>query len=130
MGSLRPELLAEEDPLMVGRVVEPGELAIAELRVELGPLERKSVDPGGMTSEQESPPLGVRHQAAADAAAPQFGRDPQIFDEQPASIDMADQPGPDFGGRAADKQTEIGVARVAQKRRIELAQRVAEEVVV
>src|SRR5207248_1358679 len=127
MASLRVELFSEEDPLMLRRVVQPGKLGIAELRVELGRLEREGVEPGGMAAERERMPFGIRDQAAADPAPAQIRMHPKQVHEQPAGVAIADQAGPDRCCAVADENAEIRVARVAQKRRVVAAKRVVDE---
>ena len=48
-----------------------------------------------MTAERRAAPLRFGQQSAPDPAAPQIAVHPEQIDKQPASIDMADHPGPD-----------------------------------
>src|ERR1051325_4539013 len=123
--------LSEEDALMVRRIVEPGEFLVTEFRIEIRPLKRKRVEKGGVTAKFEAVPLGFRQQPLADAAAPQILVHPQQIDEQPAGIAIPDDPGPDRcregGTVVAQKDPEIGPARVAQKRCVVQTERFVDE---
>src|SRR5438034_132653 len=60
---------------------------------------------------------------------------PKIFDEQPAGIDVADHTGADRAvvwsrGLVAHENPEIGIGRVAQKRRVVFAQPFTEHVLI
>src|SRR5207302_8589880 len=55
---------------------------------------------------------------------------PQQVDEQPAGIDMADQPGANRAGIVAHKDAEIGEGRVAEKRLIVFAETVIDDLTV
>src|SRR5947207_8298007 len=119
--------LAEEDPLMVRWIVEPREFLVAELRIKIRALKRERVEKGGVTTEFASVPLGLLKQPLADAAAAQILMHPQQVDEQPAGIAMGDEPGADrpreYGTVLAQEGHEIGLTRVAQKRRVIDAER-------
>src|SRR5436305_13790650 len=82
--------LAEEDPLMVRRIVEPREFLVAELRIKIRALKRERVEKGGVTTEFASVPLGLLKQPLADAAAAQILMHPHQLDEQRTGISIAD----------------------------------------
>src|SRR4051812_10301765 len=118
--------------MVVRWAVEPGELPIAELRIEIRRLERERIDPGRMTAEFDGMLLGGGDQAAADATAPEIGVHPEQGDKQPPGIAMADQPGADraAGGVAdclAQENPEIRVSRIAQERCVVGAQTFIDE---
>src|SRR5205814_3171985 len=104
--------------MVVWRIIEPGVFAVAELRVELRPLECEGIDKGGVAPEVAAMPLGFRHQAAPDPDPAQIGLHPQQCDEQPARIAIADQPGPDRVDLVTNENAEIRVGWVPQKRRV------------
>src|SRR6266851_888324 len=130
MRLLRDQPLFEKDPLVVGRVVEPGKFPIAEFPVKFGRLERKRVEPGRMATEGCAAPLGLRQEALPNPAAAQIGTHPEQVDEQPAGIDMADQPGADRARIAPHENPEIIVGIVAQKRRVVGAEPIIDQVTV
>src|SRR3954451_6680701 len=75
-----------------------------------------------MAAEGAALPLGFGDQPGADPAAAQILMHPKQVHEQPAGIAVSDQAGADrawaLGSVVPDEDAEIGVARVAQKRRV------------
>src|SRR5205823_2973271 len=92
----RGQSLSQEMLAVVGRVVEPSELIIAELPVETGRLKTECVDPCGVAATVPRPDLGLDHQPAADTATAQTLGYPQISDEEPSAIRLAGETGNDL----------------------------------
>src|SRR4051794_14965275 len=112
---------------MPGRVVEPGEFLVPEFLVKLRRLERKRVDPCGMTAESKRMLLGITDQPPADAAAPQVAMHPEQHRKQPSGVAMADQTGADRAGLAAHEDPEIGIAGIAQETGVVFAEPFVDE---
>jgi len=83
-----------------------------------------------MAAQGQGTPFGFRQKRLPNAAATQSLVHPQQVDEQPAGIDMADQPGADRVGIAPHENPEIVVGIVAQKRRIVVAEPIIDEIAV
>src|SRR5262249_34462621 len=105
MGLLRLQLLLQKDPLMVRRIIEPGEFLVAELRIELRPLKRKCVEKRGMAAELNAMPLRLGEQPLPDAAPAQILMHPEQVHEQPSGIAITDQPRTDGPGIVAHEET-------------------------
>ena len=71
---LRGQPLFEKDALVSRRDVEPGKLAIAEFRVELGPLEREGVEPGRMATKGEGAAFSLGQETTPDPGPPRGAR--------------------------------------------------------
>src|SRR5207302_3872933 len=95
-----------------------------------GSLKRKGVEPGRMAAQRQRTPLGIGQETLSDPATTQFLVHPQQVDEQPAGIDMADQPGANRAGIVAHKDAEIGEGRIAEKRLVVFAETVIDDLAV
>jgi len=96
---VRDQPLLEENSLLVGRIIEPAELAVTEFRIKFRRLERKRVQPSGVAAALARTGLGEAQQFLADAAAAQIGTHPEIVDKQPVAVGAAGQPRGDVAVR-------------------------------
>jgi len=100
-------------PLVVGRVVEPPELLVAELLVKTWRLKAERVEPGGVTAALSRAGFDLSHQLASNPMAAQFIGDPKVFDEKPAAISLTYETGNDLSA-VSDKNPERVPGRVAR----------------
>src|ERR1700756_5424910 len=89
----RGQPLLHKMPVVIGSVVEPPKLLIAQLFIEAACLKAERVEPCRVTAALAGADFRSIHQLAPDASAAQFVRHPKIFYEQPPAIGFTCQPG-------------------------------------
>src|SRR5580693_977460 len=89
----RGQPLLHKMPVVVGRVVEPPELLIAQLFIEAACLKAERIEPCRVTATLAGADFRPIHQLAPDASTAQFIGYPKVSYEQPPAIGFTRQSG-------------------------------------